>query len=166
MESLGRRVKGPGRIYVTGGATALLHGWRPATIDIDLKADPEPSGWFEALAFLKEELAVNVELASPDQFIPSLPGWQDRSLFIGRFGIVDFYHYDLYSQALAKIERGHSRDVIDVSAMKQAGLVKLDRLMELFERIEPDLIRYPALDHASFRAAVIRFVESGETTVD
>ena len=165
MESLGRRVRGPGRIYVKGGATALLHGWRPATIDIDLKADPEPAGWFEALAFLKEELAVNIELASPDQFIPSLPGWQDRSIFIGRFGTIDFYHYDLYSQALAKIERGHSRDAIDVSAMRQTGLIKPDRLMELFERIEQDLIRYPALDHVSFRAAVVRFVEGGESTM-
>ncbi len=45
MTALGRAVKSPGRIYLTGGATALLHGWRPMTVDIELKADPEPSGF-------------------------------------------------------------------------------------------------------------------------
>ena len=36
MEALGQRVKGPGIIYLTGGATALLFGWRAKTIDVDI----------------------------------------------------------------------------------------------------------------------------------
>ena len=40
MAELGNRVRGPGRIYFAGGATALLHGWRSTTIDVDLKPDP------------------------------------------------------------------------------------------------------------------------------
>lgn len=158
LSSLGRKVRGEGRIYLTGGATALLHGWRPMTIDIDLKADPEPAGLFEALAVLKEELSVNVELAAPDQFIPPLPGWRDRSLFIGRYGRLDFFHYDPYSQALAKLERGHARDMVDVSAMLVSGLVRPDKLLEWFSRIEADLIRYPAIDPASFRLSVDTFL--------
>lgn len=43
------------------------------TIDVDLKADPEPSGFFEAIAILKDELSVNIELANPSDFIPELP---------------------------------------------------------------------------------------------
>ncbi|MCW1923512.1 hypothetical protein OKA05_13185 [Luteolibacter arcticus] len=162
MTALAQRVKGEGRIYLTGGSTALLHGWRASTIDIDLKADPEPDGWFEALAALKDELAVNVELASPDHFIPVLPGWRDRSLFIARHGRLDFYHYDPYSQALAKLERGHARDLDDVNAMLTNGLIRPDRLLELFESIQSELIRYPALDPSSFRAAVEAFVASPE----
>lgn len=34
------------------------------------------------------------------------------------------------------------------------GLVERVRLRELFDRIEPHLYRYPALDPRSFRAAV------------
>lgn len=158
FSSLGRKVRGEGRIYLTGGATALLHGWRPMTINIDLKADPEPAGFFEALAVLKEELSVNVELAAPDQSIPPLPGWRDRSLFIGRYGRLDFFHYDPYSQALAKLERGHARDLIDVSAMLRGDLVQPDKLLELFGKIEADLIRYPAIDPASFRLSVDSFL--------
>ncbi len=157
MAALGHRVTSAGRIYLTGGATALLHGWRPMTVDVDLKADPEPAGFFEAIAVLKDELAVNIELASPDDFIPALPRWRERSLFIARHGLIDFYHYDLYSQALAKLERGHARDVTDVTAMRQAGLIRPDLLFQLFLQIEPLIIRYPALDPKSFRAVVEAF---------
>ena len=113
MDSLGRSAKGPGRIYFVGGASALLIGWRDLTIDVDIKLDPEPAAIFEAIARLKENLDVNIELASPEQFIPPLPGWRDRSLYIDRRGEVDFFHYDFYGQALAKIERSHGKDIED-----------------------------------------------------
>lgn len=154
MSQLGQRVQGGGKIYLTGGATAVLEGWRGMTIDVDLKAEPEPAGFFEAIAGLKESVDINVELAAPDDFIPSLPGWQDRSRFISRHGRLDFYHYDPYSQAMAKIERGHERDVGDVAAMIQRGLVERRRLWILFEAIESELIRYPAIEPKAFRAAV------------
>lgn len=157
MEALGRRVKSPGRIYLTGGATALLHGWRPMTVDVDLKADPEPGGLFEAIAVLKDELAVNIELACPSDFIPELPGWRERCLFIASHGKLEYYHYDPYSQALSKIERGHPRDLKDAEAMLRAGLIRPELLFDLFQEIEPQLIRYPSLDPASFRTAVMAF---------
>ncbi len=154
MVALGQSVTGPGAIFFTGGVTALLHGWRDTTVDIDLKALPEPSGLYEALAELKERERVNIELASPDDFIPEVPGWRERSLFIARHGDLDFYHYDPYAQALAKLERGHERDLADVASMIEAGLVKRDQLGELFVRIEPGLIRYPAIDARNFRHSV------------
>jgi hypothetical protein len=154
MVALGAHVRGKGRIYLTGGATAVLHGWRATTIDIDIKADPEPAGLFEAIANLKDELDVNVELASPDQFIPALPGWRERSLFIGTHGMIEFFHYDPYGQALAKVQRGHDRDLRDVQSLLRSDLVELNQLRELFHLIEPEMIRYPAIDPAKFRAAV------------
>lgn len=157
MSAMGRSVKSPGRVYLTGGATALLQGWRPMTVDVDLKADPEPAGFFEAIAVLKEELAVNIELACPSDFIPELPGWRNRSLFIARHGQIDFYHYDPYSQALSKLERSHSRDLADVEAMVRTALIRQDLLLLHFSEIEPRLIRYPALDPASFRRVVEAF---------
>jgi len=155
MVGLGLRVRGPARIYLTGGGTAVLEGWREMTIDLDLKAVPEPPGLFEAIAELKESIDINVELASPDDFIPALPGWQERSPFIARHGVVDFHHYDLFSQALAKIERAHERDLRDVAAMLERGMIGRERLWELFEAIEPELIRYPAIEPKAFRAAVL-----------
>ncbi len=159
MQSLGGRVRGPGRIYLTGGTTALLEGWRETTIDIDIKPDPEPAGLFEAIVELKESLELNVELAAPDDFIPALPGWQDRSRFITRCGPVDFFQYDFFSQALAKLERHHERDLADVQAMLDRGLITRDRLWEFFLAIEPDLLRFPGIDPAAFRTRVASFCE-------
>ena len=160
MHALGRAVKSPGHIYLTGGATALLHGWRTMTVDVDLKADPEPKGLFEAIAELKDGLSVNIELACPSDFIPELPDWRDRSLFIARHGQIDFFHYDPYSQALSKLERGHTRDLTDVQAMRQLGLIQTDTLRRLFSEIEPRLIRYPSLDSQSFRRVVEEFCDA------
>lgn len=162
MSRLGSRVSGPGKVYLTGGGTAVLHGWRERTIDLDLKAAPEPPGFFEAIAELKDAADINVELAAPDDFIPELPGWQERSAFIARHGQVDFFHYDFYSQTLAKIERGHERDLRDIHAMFERQLVDRKSLWELFLRIEDRLIRYPAIDAVTFRAAVVDICRPGE----
>ncbi len=159
MIELGKRVTGPGSIYFAGGATAVLHGWRSMTIDVDLKPDPEPPGLFEALAVLKDELDINVELASPDLFIPPPPGWRERSLFIARQGMIDFYHYDPYGQALSKLQRRHERDLQDVDSMWREGLIRKERLRELFASIRPQLIRYPAIDASSFETAVMEFCD-------
>jgi hypothetical protein len=67
---------------------------------------------------------------------------------------VTFLHYDLYAQALSKLERGHDRDLLDVDEMLTRGLVERDRLRELFAEIEPELYRYPAIDPPSFRRRV------------
>lgn len=155
MIGLGRAVRSPGRIYFTGGVSAVLMGWREMTLDVDLKADPEPEGFFECLPRLKDELNINIELAAPDQFVPPLPGWQERSRFIAQHGALAFHHYDFYGQALAKIERDHARDQLDVESMIQSGLVTPERLRELFAEIEAQMIRYPAIDAPTLRARVM-----------
>jgi hypothetical protein len=162
LVALGDRATGEGTVYLTGGATAVLHGWRESTVDADLKLDPEPPGAFDALRELKDRLDVNVELASPDHFIPELPGWRDRSAFVGRFGKIEVRHYDYYAQALAKIERGHRRDLDDVRAMIERSLVDPEMLLTCFERIQPALVRYPALDAQVFREKVERFLADCE----
>ena len=90
---------------------------------------------------------------------PALPGWRERSQHIQRVGEVDFFHYDAYAQALAKLERGHARDLADAEAMVSRGLITPARLWELFEAIRPELIRYPAIDAESFAGAVRAFVD-------
>lgn len=157
MQALGTHARGPGKVFLAGGATAVLKGWREATVDVDLKLDPEPAGIFQAIARLKDELRINVELASPDQFIPDPPGSLERAEFIGREGQVEFYHYDFYAQALAKIERGHARDLADVEAMLLRGYIEAARLAQLFDAIEPKLLRFPAIDPTVFRAKLQRF---------
>ncbi len=154
MRALGSAVSRDTRVYMAGGVSAVLLGWRDSTIDIDLTFVPEGDEVFRAIARLKDELGINVELAVPAHFIPPVPGWETRSAFIAQEGRVAFYHYDFYSQALAKIERGHAQDRQDVAAMLSRHLVEPGRLLELFEMIFPQLYRYPAIDPESFRHLV------------
>ena len=159
MRELGMLATGPGRVYIVGGGTAMLLGIRNQTIDIDLKMAPEPPGAFEAIAKLKEKLGVNVELAAPDEFIPPLPGWEARSEFIARYGSVDFFHYDFYAQALSKIQRGFDTDLSDAVALVEKGKVEIRKLLDLYQRIEPELNRYPAIRPESFRAQLETFAK-------
>ncbi len=154
MCELGRRVHGGGRVDLAGGGTAVLKGWREMTIDLDLKALPEPGGFFAAIRELKDQIDLNVELASPDDFIPELLGWQDRSPFIAGHGTIDFFHYDPYGpSSIQDRTRPHTR-LFDVAAMLDRGLVARERLWTLFLAIEPRLLRYPSIEPAGFRAAV------------
>jgi hypothetical protein len=164
MKALGREASGSGCVYFTGGASALLMGWRSSTVDIDIRLDPEPSGIFQAIAKLKQELDINVELASPQDFLPPLPGWRDRSIFIGRQGEVSFYHYDFTAQALAKLSRGYNRDIDDVQAMYEQKLFSLEELRDCFEEIAPELIRFPSLDPDRLRNRIAQFIERCEST--
>jgi hypothetical protein len=148
---LGRVAQRPVRLYLTGGATAVVEGWRASTIDVDLRFEPESDELLRALPALKELLDVNIELASPPDFIPELPDWRERSPLLFQEGRIEIYHFDLYSQALSKIERGFEQDLSDVREMLDRGFVEADRLRELYEAIEPELYRYPAIDPAAFR---------------
>ena len=154
MDALAAAARAEGRVYFTGGATAGLSGWRDATIDVDLQLVPEHDALLRAIPALKDSLQINVELASPADFIPVPAGWEERSPFIAQIGPLSYHHYDLYAQALAKVERGHAQDVADVGEMMRRGFVNPVQAREYFQGIESELYRYPAIDPAGFRRAV------------
>ena len=54
----------------------------------------------------------------------------------------------------ARVETVH---LSDVDRMVAEGLVEPGRLFELYERVEPDLVRYPALDAATLRRKLEEF---------
>lgn len=159
MRAAGAAAASDGACYLAGGATAVLFGWRATTIDVDIDLEPEQDELLRALPAIKNELAINVELASPRHFVPLPAEWEERSVGIGREGVLRFAHFDPYSQALAKLERGHARDLEDVAAMLRLELIDGGRLGELFGEIEPELYRFPAIDPDRFRRAVRNTVD-------
>lgn len=151
---LGRVVEPGTRLYLTGGATAVLEGWRDSTVDIDIRLEPDSDAAFRQISRLKEELALNVELASPLDFLPPLEGWRDRSFFRFRDGNLEVFDFDPYSQALSKLQRGFDLDLDDVHNMIRAGKVQPPKLLQLYEGIESELFRFPAVDSNNLRAAI------------
>lgn len=158
---LGRVVPAGSRMYLTGGATAVLEGWRESTVDVDVRFEPDSDAALSRIRDLKEQLGVNIELASPLDFLPPLPGWQDRSRFRLREGNLEVFDFDLYSQALSKLERGFELDLTDVRSMVSSGLVEPGKLLELYNVIESELYRFPAVDPASLRTRVESLTRGG-----
>jgi len=88
LTALAQAATGPTTVYLVGGASAVLVGWRAMTRDIDLMIRPESDALLRAIPRLKDELSINVELAAPDQFIPVPAGWEARSPVFKRIGAV------------------------------------------------------------------------------
>lgn len=136
-------------IYLCGGASAVLLGWRATTRNIDLMTDDDHA--LRAIAEVKARFNIVVKLASPAHFVPELLEWQERSIAID--GV--FLHFDFYTQCLAKLERDHDIDRHDVSAMVRDGFVDPKRLVALFNAAS--LLRYPAIHAPALRARVEAF---------
>jgi hypothetical protein len=162
LRALGQRGRRGDRLYLSGGTSAVLLGWRTFTQDVDLRIEADDdTPLLRAIAELKERLDVNVELASPLDFLPAPSGWQQRSVYVGRYGAVDVYHVDLALQALAKLERGLQRDLGDVDAMLARGLTSVTAIAETFAAIAPELYRFPAVDADELRAMVDQLKRTG-----
>jgi hypothetical protein len=145
------------RVYLVGGGTAVLAGWREATIDADLFSERQDV--FRDVQAIKERLQLNIEFVRPEHFVPSLPGSSYRHRFVERVGAIDFYHYDPYAQLLSKIVRGFRKDMQDARAFVESGWVNPARFRELVEGI-PDTayIAYPNLSRAAVLDAVDAFL--------
>ena len=70
MRRLGRAASSDADCLLTGGATAVLVGWRESTIDVDLWIVPELDEVLRTFPVLKEELEVNIELVHPSDIVP------------------------------------------------------------------------------------------------
>lgn len=140
LEALGRRFRKPGRLYLVGGATIILEGIRAKTVDIDFTCELAAGDHgllIDAVRTLKEELDVNVEEVSPADFIPLPEGWRERCAFVGRYGALDVFHFDLYSVCLSKIERGLESDFEDVLGLLRSGRIAMADLDLHFRAILP-----------------------------
>lgn len=160
LAELGRRLRGSATVYLVGGASAVIEGWRATTIDIDFYAEPDDEV-LRLVADLKDDLRLNIEPASPLDFLPELAGWRDRSPFVAQHGQLVVRQFDYYSQALAKLERGIGSDRGDVQAMLKRGLVEPSRLQELFAEIKDQLYRFPTVDPEALELAVIELGHPG-----
>jgi len=141
---LGMEFHYPARVFLVGGTTMVYEGLREQSLDIDISyevADEHEAKFAQVIRRLKDELQINVEQASPGDFIPLPSGWKERAKHVGRFGSVDVFHFDLYSTALSKVERGREGDYQDVLSMLRAGQIEMGELRAAFENIMPRLER-------------------------
>ena len=154
LEAIGSGATSAGVVLVCGGTSAVIEGWRQGTVDIDLGYLTEPGNFFQTLSTIISSKDVSVDMVTPASFVPTLPGAASRHELIARYGQVEFRHFDFYTQALAKLQRGRARDMADVLAMIEAGKITPHQLLNHFVEVEGELIRYPAVDADRLRHLV------------
>lgn len=141
LHELGHRFHHAGRVYLVGGTTLVLEGLRTESLDIDIvwRVDPQHDSEFvRVVRELMGELRLNIEEASPEHFIPLPAGHFDRCQFVGRYGNLDVFHYDVYSTALSKIARGTDEDLADVLQLLEQAYLAWDKLENFFYEILPE----------------------------
>jgi hypothetical protein len=130
------RTRQPGRLYLTGGAALVHRGIRPGqTLDIDIQITIDPGTLMTQITQLKHTMNINIEFASPGDFLPLPTHWEARSEFIKRYGQVDAFYFDWYSIALSKMQRANRQDVLDVHLLVRHGCVEVNELDRLFQDV-------------------------------
>src|SRR5258707_32697 len=154
FQQLGRTFRKPGRLYLVEGAALVHAGVRPGfTQDIDVQVSGANEGeLIVAIQRLIQQLQINVEFASPADFIPLPSQWEMHAQYTGRYGGVDVFYFDFYSIALSKIERGNSRDINDVKLLVQQGIITLNELDAAYREVLAQLGqgRYPRITPQRF----------------
>jgi hypothetical protein len=154
LQQLGRTIRKPGRLYLVGGAALVHAGIRPGfTEEIDIQVSGANEGeLIVAIQKLIQQMQINVEFASPADFMPLPSEWKMHAHYVGRYGEVDVFYFDFYSIALSKIERGNNRDIADVKLLVQQGIINLDELDTAYREVLAQLGkgRYPRITPQRF----------------
>ena len=156
LKSLGRTFRKPGRLYLVGGAALVHAGLRPGStqeIDVEVHAVDEDE-MVDAIRHLKDALKINIEFASPGDFIPLPSQWEMSARYIARYGSIEVFYFDFYSIALSKIQRGSTRDINDVKLLLQYKVITLQGLDMAHNEILPRVGKRPynRLDPKQFAA--------------
>ena len=137
LQRLGERFDHPVKFYLLGGSALCLLGSPRETLDVDYALEPASFEIEQILKGLSGELRLDLEAVPLAKFIPLPPNVEKRHRFLGSYGQVDVYIYDLYSIALSKIARGFESDLEDVEFLLRQRLIEWGELEEHFKSILP-----------------------------
>ena len=109
-------------------------------MDIDIEISGENEGeMIEAIRQLIQQMNINIEFASPRDFMPLPKHWLTQSQYVGRYGAIDVFYFDFYSIALSKMQRGSTLDINDVKLLLQQRIITLEGLdaayLEVFAQL-------------------------------
>lgn len=157
LRTFGQQYRKSGRLYIAGGAALVHAGIRSGrTQDIDIEVTD--GNMLLTVDQLKHRLHLNIEIASPKDFMPVPSQWEAMSQYVGRYGDIEVFYFDFYSIALSKIDRGTTRDLQDVQLLVQQKAIDLPTLDEAFQDVmsqmqtPQDRMRYPRFDLTAFAA--------------
>ena len=148
LKSLGKTFHKSGRLYLAGGAALVHMGLRPGvTMDIDVAVETgDEDEMITAIRRIVTQMQINVEFASPGDFIPLPTQWMAQARYVGRYGQIDVFYFDFYSLALSKISRGSDRDLVDVKLLLQQHAITLEGLDAACSEVLPRMGKRPYIN--------------------
>lgn len=151
LQKLGERIPQSTTIYLVGGSALCLLGSPRETLDVDYSLETSTKEIEKTINTLAAEMKMDLEAVPLSEFIPLPPAAKSRRRFIGRYGRLDVYIFDLYSIALSKITRGFESDLEDVQFLLAQNLIAWDELENHFQSILPHA-RRADIDPKEFQA--------------
>jgi hypothetical protein len=145
LQRLGERFPNPAEFYLLGGSALCLLGSPRETLDLDYTfevASEQAQAFQVILDQLGAEMKLDLESVPMAEFIPLPPEARQRRRFVGHFGNLDVYIFDLYSIALSKIGRGFEADIEDVLFMLSEKLIEFSELERLYQIILPNIAKF------------------------
>ena len=137
LQTLGKRISKPATLYLLGGSALCLLGSSRETLDVDYSLETSAKGIETIINELAKEMKMDLEAVPLSEFIPLPPDAESRRRFVGRYGWLDVYIFDLYSIALSKIARGFESDLEDVQFLLAKNLIVWAELEDHFQSIFP-----------------------------
>jgi hypothetical protein len=104
--------------------------------DLELPQDEDPQ-LQRVIAELATEMRLDVEMVPLAEFAPLAPDAHKRHRYLGCYGQIDVYIFDLYSIALSKVARGFESDLEDVVFLLNQKLIQIDTLTTAFKSVLP-----------------------------
>jgi hypothetical protein len=151
LRKLGERIPHPATLYLLGGSALCLLGSPRETLDVDYSLETGAQEIEEIINAVATELKMDLEAVPLAEFIPLPPDSGSRRRFIGHYGRLEVYIFDLYSIALSKIARGFESDLEDVQFLLNQNLINLRELEGYFQTVLPDA-RHLDIDPQEFQA--------------
>ncbi|MBI5714902.1 MAG: hypothetical protein HZC38_16000 [Chloroflexi bacterium] len=137
LERLNMALDEPGAIFLLGGSSLTWRGVKQESADIDLQIvetdDPVPL--LDAIAQAGDFIETRVDVMRLAQEMPLPEGYEERAEPAADFGKLTVYHFDPYSIALTKLARSATKDITDLEAMLQSGLIDCHTLQTHFESV-------------------------------
>ena len=137
LQRIGERAPHPAVLYLLGGSALCLLGSPRETLDVDYSIEGASPKFEQILKELASELHLDLELVPLNEFVPLPSEAERRRRFVGRYGMVDVYIFDLYSIALSKIARGFESDLEDVEFLLREKLIDWKELEGYFDDVLP-----------------------------
>lgn len=153
LQRIGESWTSSASVYLLGGSALGLLGNPRETRDLDYTVDLPADlldDFRRAAAAVASDMRLDLEEVPIGEFVPLPPDAYERKRFVGRFGQVDVFIFDLYSIALSKIARGFESDLYDVMFMLRVGLVEFSELQRYFQLVVPQAAKFD-IDPREFR---------------